>query len=99
MTYERNPMKYLTIYLLNLADYAMTVYWTNLHGIQTEINPLMRMALLNPLVFAIIKLVLFPLLLLIMWWKKYEDAALVGLGMFLAVTVSNIMAYCWMFLS
>ena len=87
-------MKYIIIYLLNLAEYAITLYWTNLHGIQVEINPLMRMALANPWVFAVVKLVLFPALLLIMWWTKYEDAALVGLGMFLAVTVNNLLAVC-----
>ena len=90
-------MKYILIYLLNLADYAITVYWTNLHGIQVEINPLMRMALVNPWVFAVIKLWLFPVLLLLMWWKEYEEAALVGLGMFLAVTLNNLLAVCGMF--
>ena len=91
---QGDPMKYLTIYLLNLADYAITVYWTNLHGIQTEANPLMRMALVNPWAFFTVKLILFPALLLLMWHKKYEDAALVGLGMFLAITVNNLLAVC-----
>ena len=38
-------IKYIIIYLLNLFDYAVTVYWTGLHGIEAEINPLMRWAL------------------------------------------------------
>ena len=83
-------MLYITIYLLNLADYAMTVYWTDLHGIQTEINPLMRMALVNPWVFALIKLVLFPLLLLWMHRKKHEDSAWMALGMFIVAVLMNI---------
>ena len=83
-------MLYITIYLLNLADYATTVYWTNLHGIQTEINPLMRMALVNPWAFALIKLVLFPLLLLWMHHKKHEDSAWMALGMFVVVVLMNI---------
>jgi hypothetical protein len=87
-------MKYITIYLLNLADYAMTVYWTNLHGIQTEINPLMRMALVNPWVFSVIKLVLFPLFLLWMWKKKHDDSAWMALGMFIVVILMNIRTIC-----
>lgn len=83
-------MKYIIIYILNLADYAMTVYWTNLHGIQTEINPLMRMALQNPWVFAVIKLVLFPLFLLWMYKKKHDDSAWMSLGMFIVVVMMNI---------
>lgn len=83
-------MKYILIYLLNLADYATTVYYTGLHGIQTETNPLMRMALENPWVFAVVKLVLFPLLLLWMWKKKHDDTAWMALGMFLVVVMMNV---------
>jgi hypothetical protein len=83
-------MKYILIYLLNLADYATTVYWTNLHGIQTETNPLMRMALTEPWLFAIIKLVLFPLLLLYMHRKKHDDTAWMALGMFIVVVLMNL---------
>lgn len=83
-------MKYILIYLLNLADYATTVSWTGLHGIETEINPLMRMALSEPWLFAVIKLVLFPLLLLYMWKKKHDDTAWMALGMFIVVTLNNI---------
>lgn len=83
-------MKYILIYLLNLADYAITVYWTGLHGIEAEINPLMRLALSEPWVFALVKLVLFPLLLLYMWWKKHDDTAWMALGMFIVVMLMNI---------
>lgn len=91
---NKTGMKYIVIYLLNLADYAMTAYWTNLHGIQMEINPLMRHALSTPWVFAIIKLLLFPAVLWWMWKKRYDDIALVALGMFLAVTWLN---FCTVF--
>jgi hypothetical protein len=45
-------MKYIIIAILNLIDYILTVYWTNLHGIQAEINPIMRGAFSTPWVFA-----------------------------------------------
>lgn len=82
-------MKYILIYLLNLADYALTVYWTGLYGIACEVNPLMRYALSVPQMFAMVKLILFPLLLLWMWRTKKDDAALVVLGMFIVVVLLN----------
>lgn len=42
-------IKYFIIGVLNLFDYAITVYWTGIHGIEAEINPLMRWALSEPL--------------------------------------------------
>ena len=83
-------MKYIIITILNLIDYALTTYWTSIYGIQTEINPIMRGALSEPWVFAVVKLVLFPFLLLWMWYKKYNDAAWVALGMFITLTWMNI---------
>ena len=83
-------MKYILIYLLNLADYALTVYWTGLYGIACEVNPLMRYALSVPQMFAVVKLILFPLLLLWMWRTKKDDAALVVLGMFIVVILVNV---------
>ena len=83
-------MKYILIGILNLVDYALTVYWTNLHGIQAEINPFMRWALSTPGVFAVVKLVLFPLLLLWMRRKRHDDTAWMALGMFIVVTLMNI---------
>lgn len=83
-------MKYILIYLLNLADYATTVYLTGLYGIACEINPLMRYALSVPRLFATVKLILFPLLLLWMWRTKKDDAALVILGMFIVVVLVNL---------
>lgn len=83
-------MKYILIYLLNLADYALTVYWTGLHGLDHEVNPLMRKALEEPWMFAVIKLVLFPLLLIWMWRKKRNDSAFIVLGMFIVVVLLNI---------
>lgn len=83
-------MKYILIYLLNLADYALTVYWTGLHGLEHEVNPLMRKALEEPWMFAVIKLVLFPLLLIWMWRKKRNDSAFIVLGMFIVVVLLNI---------
>lgn len=83
-------MKYIIIYLLNLADYALTVYWTGLYGIECEINPLMRSALSVPWIFAVVKLVLFPLLLLWMRRRKKDDGALVVLGMYLVVVLVNL---------
>lgn len=83
-------MKYIIIAILNLFDYCMTVYWTGLHGIQMEINPIMRGALSTPWVFAVVKLVLFPALLFWMWRKKHDDTAWMALGMFIVVTLMNI---------
>lgn len=83
-------MKYIIIAILNLVDYALTVYWTGLHGIQTEINPLMRGALAEPWGFAVVKLILFPAFLLWMWHKKHDDTAWMALGMFIVVTLMNI---------
>lgn len=83
-------IKYFIIALLNLFDYAITAYWTGLNGIEAEINPLMQWALSTPGAFAVIKLLLFPLLLLYMWWKKHEDSAYIALGMFIVVTLMNI---------
>lgn len=82
-------MKYILIYILNLVDYAMTVYWTGLYGIATEINPLMRWALSVPWAFAVIKLILFPLLLIWMWRRKRDNTAWMALGMFIVVTLLN----------
>lgn len=81
--------KYIIIYLLNLFDYAITVYWTGIHGIDAEINPLMRWALSEPLVFMLIKVPGVALLLLYMWKKKHEDSAWMALGMFIVVTILN----------
>ena len=83
-------MKYILIYLLNLADYALTVYWTGLCGIEHEINPLMRYALSEPWMFAVVKLVLFPLFLIWMWKNKRNDSAYIVLGMFIIVVLLNI---------
>ena len=83
-------MKYIIIAILNLLDYCMTVYWTGLHGIQAEINPIMRGALSTPWVFAVVKLALFPALLFWMWRKKHDDTAWMALGMFIVVTLMNI---------
>lgn len=83
-------MKYILIGILNIADYAMTVYWVNLHGIQSEINPLMRWALSTPGVFGVIKLILLPLFLLWMWRRKHDDSAWMALGMFIVITLLNI---------
>ena len=83
-------MKYIIIAILNLFDYCVTVYWTNLYGIEAEINPLMRGALAEPWVFAVVKLILFPLFLFWMWKKKHDDSAWMALGMFIVVTLMNI---------
>jgi len=83
-------MKYLLIYVLNLADYALTVYLTGLYGIACEVNPLMRYALSVPQMFAVVKLILFPLLLLWMLRTKKDDAALVVLVMFIVVILVNV---------
>ena len=83
-------MKYILIAILNFIDYAITVYWTNLHGIQSEINPLMRWALSTPWVFAVVKLIMFPLFLLWMWRRKHDDSAWMALGMFIVITLLNI---------
>lgn len=82
--------KYIIIYALNLFDTCITLYWTSLHGILTERNPVMRWALSDPILFVVIKLVLFPLLLGWMWYKRHDDTAWMALGMFVVVTLSNI---------
>lgn len=82
-------IKYILIGVLNLFDYALTVYWTGIHGIDAEINPLMRWALSEPWAFAVIKLLLFPMLLLYMWKKNHHDSAWIALGMFIVVTLMN----------
>ena len=83
-------MKYILIAILNLIDTALTIYWTGIHGIQAEINPLMRWALSTPGAFATIKLFLFPLFLLWMWRKKHDDSAWMALGMFIVITLLNV---------
>ena len=83
-------MKYILIFVLNMFDYAITVYWTGLHGIGHEINPVMRWVLSVPGAFEVIKLILFPLLLLWMWWKKKDETAWMALGMFIVVSLMNI---------
>ena len=82
--------KYIITYLLNLLDYAITVYWTGIHGIEGEINPLMQWALSEPLVFMMIKVPGAALLFFWMWKKKHEDSAWMALGMFIVVTLMNI---------
>lgn len=83
-------MKYIVIFILNIIDYLTTMYLTSLYGIEVELNPLMRSALSTPIVFAIIKLVLFPILLLWMWKTKKDDAAYIALGMFIVITLLNV---------
>ena len=83
-------IKYFLIGILNLFDYAITVYWTGIHGIESEINPLMQWALADPWKFAVIKLILFPAMLYWMWKKKHDDSAWMALGMFIVVTLLNI---------
>ena len=82
--------KYIIVYLLNLFDYAITVYWTGIHGIEAEINPLMRWALSEPLVFMLIKVPGVALLLFYMWKKKHDDSTWMALGMFIVLTIMNI---------
>ena len=82
--------KYIIIAVLNLFDYAVTVYWTGIYGIEAETNPLMQWALSIPGAFAVIKLLLFPLMLLYMWKKKHDESAYIALGMFIVVTLMNI---------
>lgn len=86
----KHATKYILIYILNLADYILTVYWTDLHGIEREINPIMRWALSIPGAFFVVKLILFPLLLLWMWWKRKDDTAWMALGMFIVIVLLNI---------
>ena len=82
-------MKYIAIYILNLIDYAQTVYWTQLHGIGVETNPAMRWALQEPWVFPLVKLVLFPVFLIWMWRKRHDDTAWIALGMFIVTVLNN----------
>jgi Na+(H+)/acetate symporter ActP len=82
-------IKYILIAILNFFDYAITVYWTGIHGIDAEINPLMRWALSEPWAFAVIKLLLFPMLLLYMWKKNHHDSAWIALDMSIVVTLMN----------
>lgn len=83
-------MKYVVIYILNLIDYATTLYWINLHGISHELNPFMRTALSMPFVFTIIKVFLVPVFLYWLWKKKHDDTAWIALGAFLAVVYMNL---------
>ena len=83
-------IKYILIAILNFFDYAITVYWTGIHGIEAEINSLMQWALADPWKFAVIKLILFPAMLYWMWKKKHDDSAWMALGMFIVVTLLNI---------
>ena len=83
-------MKYIVIFILNFIDYLTTVYLTNIYGVECEMNPLMREALSEPWFFALIKLILFPLLLYWMWKTKKDDAAYIALGMFLAIVMLNL---------
>lgn len=82
--------KYIAINILNIADWALTTYWTSLHGIGVEANPIMRLALVNPWVFGVVKLILFPLFLLWLWHKKHDDTAWMALGMFIVVVLMNV---------
>ena len=86
----KRSMIYILIYILNFFDLAVTVYWTNIYGILNEINPVMRMALREPWIFFTVKLILFPLFLLYLYFKKRDDTAYIALGMFLAVAWMNI---------
>ena len=49
-------MKLLTIYLLNLFDYIMTLYYVNNYGLWVEQNPLMRELLPYPVLTFIVKM-------------------------------------------
>ena len=80
---------YIAILILNLVDYTQTVYWTSRHGIAVETNPLMRWALQEPAVFALVKLLGLALLLFYMWRKKHDDSAWMALGMFLVTVIMN----------
>lgn len=82
-------MKYFLIFVLNIADYALTVYLTGLYGIECEVNPLMRFALSMDGAFEFIKLIMVPALILYMWLEKLDNAALVVLGMFIVVVLLN----------
>lgn len=49
-------MKLIAIWLLNLFDYIMTVYYVDTYGIWIEQNPLMRELLPNPILTFVIKM-------------------------------------------
>lgn len=49
-------MKLLIIWLLNLFDYIMTIYYVGKYGIWIEANPLMRELLSYPFLAFIVKI-------------------------------------------
>lgn len=49
-------MKLIAIWLLNLFDYIMTVYYVDTYGIWIEQNPLMRELLPNPILTFVVKM-------------------------------------------
>ena len=82
-------MRYILIFVLNAADYFLTVHLTSLYGIECEVNPLMRLALELDGAFECIKLLMFHALLFCMWESRKDEAALVILGMFIVVVLIN----------
>lgn len=90
----------IVTYILNLIDYAQTIYVVQIFGTCVEVNPIGRFLLENNLV-GICKIVLAPILLSLMGWilKDNEDmdwAAYVVFVAYIAVVLHNFVEFIQM---
>ena len=65
----------ITLTILNLLDYALTLLN---HGKFEEANPLTRLIIDNTLLLTILKLIIVPLCIYVLWY--YKDKLIVKIG-------------------
>ncbi len=82
MKYITKP---LTIYVLNLFDCAVTLWFFSLFGISIESNPFGVALLQNPIVTVLFKVVVIGLALLVLYQHRQSKTAQTGMNAALLV--------------
>ena len=72
--------KPLTIYVLNLFDCGVTLWFFSLFGISIESNPFGVALLQNPIITLLFKVVVIGLALLVLYQHRQSKAAQTGLN-------------------
>lgn len=86
--------KPLTIYVLNLFDCGVTLWFFFMFGISIESNPFGVALLQNPIITLLFKVVVIGLALLVLYQHREKMSAKIGtniaLGVYAALTIYHI---------
>lgn len=76
----KDTTKPLAVYVLNLFDCAVTLWFFSLIGISIESNPFGVVLLQNPIVTVLFKVVVIGLALLVLYQNRQSKAAQTGMN-------------------